>query len=324
MRQTLTVPDAPSVPALQVEAEVASARRYADASRAPGTRRIYQADFLRFEGWCRQRGLESLPASTAAVATYLASCADEGLQPPTINGRMAAIAWAHRQAGLVAPQKREDAAPLLEVMAGIRRSRTAPVKKARAAEADVLGRMLAAITPDSLRASRDRAILAVGMAAALRRSEIVSIRVEDLEFRPEGLVLTIRSSKTDQASQGETIAIPHGRTIRPVELLRTWLEDAGIEDGPLFRSFTRSGQVRPTAMCSRDVARLVEKTAAAAGLPQGFTGHSLRSGFITSAARSGVTIFKIREVSRHKSVQVLADYVRDAEAFKDHAGGGFL
>ncbi|MDF2689740.1 MAG: integrase [Microvirga sp.] len=324
MRHTLITPDAPAVPVPQVAAEVATARRYADASRAASTRDLYRRDIARFAAWCRARGLEALPATPAVVATYLASLAEAGLQPPTLTGRMAAIAWAHRQAGHVPPQKRDDAAPLLEVMSGIRRSRTTPVKKARAAEADILARMLDVLPPDSLRATRDRAILAVGMAAALRRSEIVALAVEDLAFRPEGLLLRIRASKTDQAGEGAVVAIPHGRAIRPVELLRAWLEAAGIESGPVFRSFAKSGRVRETAMCDRDVSRLVSRTAAAAGLPAGFSGHSLRAGFITSAARQGVTVFRIREVSRHKSMQVLAGYVREAEAFRDHAGSGFL
>jgi integrase len=324
MRQSLVTPDTPAVPVPQIEAEVASARRYAEASRAVSTRDLYRRDVARFAAWCRARGSEAPPASPAAVATYLASLAEAGLQPPTITGRMAAIAWAHRQAGLVPPQKRDDAAPLLEVMSGIRRSRTAPAKKARAAEADLLQRMLDAMPPDGLRATRDKAILAVGMAAALRRSEIVALAVEDVVFRPEGLLLRIRSSKTDRAGEGAVVAIPHGRAIRPVELLRAWLEEAGIADGPVFRSLAKSGQVRPTAMCDRDVARLVVRTAAAAGLPAGFSGHSLRAGFITSAARQGVTVFRVREVSRHKSMQVLAGYVREAEAFRDHAGSGFL
>ena len=305
--------------------DIEAASRYASASRATSTRRLYESDWRHFEAWCERRNLKPMPADPRIVATYMASEADRGLLPPTLTRRMAAIGWKHRQDGFLPPQKTAEAAPLLEVMSGIRRSREKPVKKATAAEANVLTKMLQATPPDSLRNVRDRAILALGMAAALRRSEIVALLVEDLDRQPNGLLITVRSSKTDQESQGEVVGIPHGKGIRPIELLDAWLADAGISEGPIFRTFGRSGRVLDHEMCDRDIARIVAKAAARAGLgTTGFSGHSLRSGFITSAAQQGVTVFRIKEVSRHKSIQVLAGYVRNTELLKDAAGSGFL
>jgi len=306
-------------------AEIATARRYADASRAPATQRAYAADWRRFDQWCTARSLDTLPADPRVVAVFLAAEADAGAAPVTIGRRLAAIGWMHRRAGFQPPQAREGAAAILEVVAGIRRSHgVAPVRK-QAADADVLRDMLRAIPGEDLRSVRDRAVLAVGMAGAFRRSELVALRWSDLERVPEGLRLTIRRGKTDQEGAGVTIAIPEGRRLRPKALLKEWIARGGITDGFLFRRLTAAGLVTPAPMSDRSIARLVQARAADAGYGAAdFAGHSLRAGFLTAAARSGASMFKMREVSRHKSMQVLADYVRDAELFRDHAGEGFL
>ena len=306
-------------------AEIATARRYANASRAASTQRAYASDWRRFAQWCAVRHLETLPADPRVVAVFLAAEAEIGAAPMTVGRRLAAIGWMHRRAGLQPPQAREGAAAILEVVAGIRRSHgVAPVRK-QAVDADVLRDLLRATPGNDVRAVRDRAVLAVGMAGAFRRSELVALRWADLERVPEGLRLTIRRGKTDQDGAGATIAIPEGRRLRPKALLEAWIAQAGIAEGFLFRRLTAGGLVTADPMSDRAIARLVQARAAAAGYAAAdFAGHSLRAGFLTAAARSGASVFKMREVSRHKSMQVLADYVRDAELFRDHAGEGFL
>jgi len=308
-------------------AEIATARRYADASRADSAQRAYASDWRRFSAWCLAHGLDILPADPRAVAVFLSAEAQAGSAPLTMGRRLAAIGWMHRRVGLQPPQAREGAAALLEVMAGIRRSHDiAPVRK-HAADADVLRDVLRAITGDDLRSVRDRAVLAFGMARAFRRSELVALRLADVEWVKEGLRVTIRRSKTDQDGAGATIAIPEGRRLRPKALLDAWLGQGGITDGFLFRRLTAepAGAATASPMSDRAVARLVQFRVAQAGYAAAdFAGHSLRAGFLTAAARSGASVFKMREVSRHKSMQVLADYVRDAELFQDHAGEGFL
>ncbi len=333
----LVVPAAPSepdaaepavadLPSLH-HAEIATARRYADASRAASTQRAYASDWRRFSAWCLARQLETLPADPRVVAVFLSAEAEAGSAPLTVGRRLAAIGWMHRRAGFQPPQAREGAAAILEVMAGIRRSHgIAPVRK-HAADADVLRDVLRAITGDDLRSVRDRALLAFGMAGAFRRSELVALRFADIERVPEGLRVTIRRSKTDQDGAGATIAIPEGRRLRPKALLEAWIERGGISDGFLFRRLVPgpAGGATASPMSDRAVARLVQLRVAQAGyVAADFAGHSLRAGFLTAAARSGASVFKMREVSRHKSMQVLADYVRDAELFRDHAGEGFL
>lgn len=305
--------------------EIGTARGYAEASRATSTRRAYAADWRRFDAWCLARGVDPLPADPRAVAVFLAAEAAAGAAPLTVGRRLAAIGWMHRRAGLQPPQAREGAAAIKEVLAGIRRSHgTAPAKK-HAADADVLRDILRAIKGNDIRAVRDRALLAFGMAGAFRRSELVALRAADIEWVQEGLRVTIRRGKTDQEGAGAVIAIPEGRRLRPKALLQTWIDSASITDGFLFRRIGAKGVVTQAPMSDRAVARLVQARVAAAGYSAThFAAHSLRAGFLTAAARSGASIFKMREVSRHKSMQVLADYVRDAELFRDHAGEGFL
>ena len=226
--------DVEDLPSLH-HAEIATARRYADASRAASTQRAYVSDWCRFSAWCLARQLETLPADPRVVAVFLSAEAQAGSAPLTVGRRLAAIGWMHRRAGLQPPQAREGAAAILEVMAGIRRSHgIAPARK-HAADADVLRDVLRAIAGDDLRSVRDRALLAFGMAGAFRRSELVTLRLADVEHVPEGLRITIRRSKTDQDAAGAIIAIPEGRRLRPKALLDAWLERGGVSDGFLFR-----------------------------------------------------------------------------------------
>jgi site-specific recombinase XerD len=312
------------LPALPT-AEIERAKDYARSSRAASTRRVYESDWKHFSLWCADRNMATLPAEAAVVAVYLGTEADRGLSPLTIGRKLAAIGWMHRNAGHQAPQNTEAGIAILSVMGGIRRmERASPVKKS-AADADITRDILRSITGDSLHDVRDRAVIAFGMLSAMRRSELVALRIEDLKRQPEGMLVFVRRSKGDQEGKGETIPVPAGRRIRPVELLEAWLTAAGITEGFVFRRISRCGKrVRPDGMSDQAVARIVQSRVAAAGYdPAEYAGHSLRSGFLTSAARAGASIFKMKEVSRHKSLDVLAGYVRDAQAFTNHAGDDF-
>ncbi|WP_344694537.1 site-specific integrase [Sphingomonas cynarae] len=314
----------PSLPGL-VQAETERADAYARAARAENTHRGYRADWTIFTAWCAGRGESALPAGADVVRRFIGAEADRGRSPATIERRLAAIGHYHRLGGFVAPTDSPDAGPLRETMAGIRRARGGAVVRKQAADAAILERLLATITGDGVRARRDRAVLVIGMAAALRRSELVALTMADVALVPEGLRLTIRGSKTDQAGRGVVIAIPEGMRLAPKARLMAWLAAAGHDEGPLFRRLTRGDEPMAVAMSDRAVARLVQGAAVRAGLdPRRFAGHSLRAGFLTESAARGATIFKMQEVSRHKTVQILADYVRNAELFKDHAGAGFL
>lgn len=141
----------------------------------------------------------------------------------------------------------------------------------------------------------------------------------------KGLKLTLRHSKTDQEREGQVIAVPSGKKLKPVDRLKAWLAVRGGIAGPLFYQIDPQGRLTDRAMSDRSIARLIQKYAGRICLdPDMFGGHSLRAGFLTEASRTGATIAKMQEVSRHKKVEVLLDYVRSAELFDDHAGDGFL
>lgn len=314
----------PTLPAI-LDQKIERAAAYAKAARSAATRRAYESDWAIFTAWCAAHRLIALPASPDVVAVFASDQATAGLNPATIGRRIAAIGHHHRAVGHPAPTAQPNAGRLAEVLAGIRAEHGGAKRRKAPADAAALRNMLAMIEGDGLRAVRDRAILAIGMAAALRRSEIVALDLDHVGIVPEGLRLTIARSKTDRVGAGVVIAIPEGSRIRPKALLLAWMAAAGHRDGPLFRRLSRKDALTAAPMSDRAIARLVQHYAAAAGYdPADYAGHSLRAGFLTEGAMQGATIFKLQEVSRHKSVQVLSDYVRNAELFKDHAGERFL
>ena len=146
-------------------------------------------------------------------------------------------------------------------------------------------------------------------------------QVADLTEVPDGLRILIRRSKGDQEGQGQEVAIPRGYKLRPVEAVQTWLAAAAISDGPVFRAVGRGGRVSCEALADDSAARIVKRYARRVGLDDGaYSGHSLRSGFLTSAAETGASVWKLSEVSRHKSLDTLRGYVRRVDLFKEHAG----
>lgn len=315
-----------SVPEGLLGEEIAAARSYRAQAKAANTIRAYTSDWAQFEGWCWERHLEPLPARPEAVATYLASLAMAGRADSTIGRHLAAIGWKHRQDGLVAPTVRDEKMVIADTLAGIRREqRTRPSARKAALTAGELAAMIAAADGEGTRSIRDRAILALGLVAALRRSELVSLGWRDVELVDKGLNLTLRHSKTDQEGEGQVIAVPSGKTLKPVERHKAWFAVRGSNPGPLFYQIDPQGRLTDRPMSDRSIARLIQKYAGRIGLdPETVAGHSLRAGFLTEASRTGATIAKMQEVSRHKKVDVLLGYVRSAELFDDHAGVGFL
>ena len=188
-----------------------------------------------------------------------------------------------------------------------------------------LTKAMARSTSSGLVGLRDRALILLGFAGALRRSELVALDASDLMRTENGLLVTIRRSKTDQEAEGTTIAISRGSQDCPVKAVEAWLRAASITEGAVFRSIGRSGKVADRRLCDRAVTVMIKRYAKQTGLdPKIFSAHSLRSGFLTSAAANGASIFKMMDVSRHKSMDTLRAYVRDAELFVDHAGAGLL
>jgi integrase len=296
---------------------VDDARRYANANRAASTQRAYASDWAQFTAWARTHGLDAMPADPATVALYITALA-ETHRPSTINRRLAAIAVAHHRHGLASPTQDPG---VREIAKGIRRSLGTAQREAAPATIGDLRRMIAHL-PHTVAGVRDRALLLVGFAAAMRRSELVALDVADLDERDEGIAVTIRSSKTDQESRGRRVALPFGRDPEtcPVRALRAWRGDADIADGPIFRAVDRHGRVHADRLSDRAVALVVKRAAAAAGLePDRYTGHSLRAGFATTAASNGASERSIAAQTGHRSMEVLRRYIREGSLFADNA-----
>lgn len=297
-----------------------AATDYAQASRASNTKRAYAADWQHFTTWCNEHGSGSLPATAQTVANYIAALAKDGYKSATITRRLASISQAHQFAGFGSPTKLEG---VRSVLKGIRRTHTTAQDQAAPITIEVL-RLLVGALPITLMGQRDRALLLVGFAGALRRSELVALQVADVQFVSAGMILTLRRSKTDQEGAGASKGIAYGENkyTCPVRALKAWLKDAGITHGPIFRPLDRWGNVETGQLSDRAVARVVQRTVAAAGLdPKDYSGHSLRAGLVTSAALAGASETEIMRQSGHKSSQMVQKYIRVADVFKENISG---
>jgi integrase len=231
-----------------------------------------------------------------------------------------AIVEAHKAAGLESPTHN---AIVVNTMKGIRRTKgTAPVQKAAALTADILAMVDAADA--GLIGLRDRALILVGFAGAFRRSELVGLDAANCTFGREGLVVTLRRSKTDQEGAGRKVGIPYGSNPEtcPVRTMQEWIEHAGVSEGPVFRSINRHGQVQAGRLSGIDVARIVKKLAQRAGLDAAkYAGHSLRAGHATAAAIAGASERSIMNQTGHRSVQMVRRYIRDGSLFRENSAG---
>lgn len=254
------------------------------------------------------------------MAAFLAYDLERGTRPSTLGRRVASIRYAHKLAG---HETATDEERVKATMRGIRRSvGTVPHKKMPATAERVIAMTMA--PGNDLKALRDRALLLFGFAGAFRRSELVALDLADLEQTELGYRVIIRKSKTDQEDAGHTIAIVKGSVACPVDAMAKWLNAAGIAEGAIFRSIRKGGSLGKR-LSAQSVAMIVKGHAERFGLdPASFGGHSLRAGFLTSAAKRGASIFKMVDQSRHRSVETLRGYVRDAEIFRDHAGADLL
>jgi integrase len=294
-------------------ASAKTARDYVAAGKAANTLRAYAADWRHFTSWCESRGVTPLPATPETVADYAAGMA-ETHKPASIGRRLASVSKAHQAAGFDSPCR---TALVRDTLAGIRRTHgTAQTRKA-AVRVRHLRRAVHELRGD-MRDLRDKALLLLGYAGALRRSELVGLDVADLDFTDEGLKLTVRRSKTDQEAAGFVKAIGRGTRADtcPVRALRTWLDAAGIGAGPVFRQIRRGGRVQAERLSTDAVARILKRLAPKLGLdPDQIAGHSLRAGFVTDQYAKGTAEGAIMKHTGHKSRSVMAIYEREADLF---------
>jgi integrase len=299
-------------------AEIAAdARDYVAASRAENTTRVYRTGWAQFTAWCNEHAVTALPAGSETVACYVADLARVA-KPATIDARLAAISAAHRAAGHDSPTK-EEAVHL--VRRGVRRTLGTAQRQVRPLTVPELRAMLEGLGSDPA-GCRDRALLLLGFAGALRRSELVGLDVADVTEGADGLTVRLRRSKTDQEGAGRTVGIPFGSNpvTCPVRAWRAWLEVSGVTDGAAFRPVDRHGHIGATRLSAPAVALVLKRHAARAGLdPDEVSGHSLRAGLATSAAAAGVPERVIAEQTGHKGTAMLRRYIREGSLFRENA-----
>lgn len=294
------------------------ARSFATASRSTSTLTAYESDWRHFTAWTAKHDLAALPADPETIALYATDLADR-FKPSTIGRRMAAISVTHQHAGFPSPT--QDAS-VRSVITGIRRTYGGAPKQVAPAVIGEIRKMVARMNGSTIDI-RDRAILLLGFAGAFRRSELVALDVADLATRPDGLLVTIRRSKRDQEGRGDTKAIPFGSDAEtcPVRAVAAWLTEADIAEGPVFRPIDRHGNVSDSRLSGKAIALVVKRAAERADLdPAAYGGHSLRAGFVTTAAANGATERAIsRQTGHAPNSAVLRTYIRHASAFTDNA-----
>ena len=285
------------------------------------TRIAYDKGWARFVNFCLSSDLKAMPADPESVGKFILQ-ESERVSIGTVEIWYSAINRAHVDAGYISPTQHPKLRGLLKAL----KKHKPPPRQVRALSVDEIVAMIDRCGSLAM-GIRDAAILAVGFSAALRRSEICELMVPDVEILsdPRRMVITVRRSKTDQAGAGQTIHVPDGYRIRPVSKVLIWMHAAGIEGGYLFRTLKRGGGLRGPKLHHSDIPRIVKHYATLIGAdPSEIAGHSLRAGFVTEAARNGARLDKIMEVTRHTNPSTVMKYIRDADAFSDHAGERFL
>ena len=302
---------------------------------ATNTRIAYEKGWSRFTEYCTEVDIaDPLLASPDIVARFLVQLATKPsphsgtvLSMGTVTLYKSAVNRKYTEAGKSSPTNHPVVRATLKGLARLKGTACRRVEALR--EYHIHG-MLSQCAETTI-GRRDAAIIAVGFAGALRRSEICDLIVDDVEFlEPKKgsnrhMFLTIRRSKTDQQGRGQRIAILDGSVIRPIFRLQMWLRSSRITSGPLFQSMKRGGRVQGKPLHHSDIPRIVKHYASRIGLnPKEVAGHSLRAGFVTSAAVHHARLDKIMAVTRHTNPATVMQYIRDADSFSDHAGENFL
>ena len=306
-----------------LEELIQKAKTFVAAAKAPATLKAYRNDWRDFESWCRAHQLPSLPSTPESVALYIADSASR-LASGTIARRLTSITKAHQAEGFTDSPATTRHFVVGETLKGIRRTiGTAQHGKAPLLSADI--RRIIAARREDLLGLRDSALVLVGFAGGFRRSELAGIHIHDLKFSTDGVVVTVRKSKTDQEGAGREVGLPFGASqdTCPVRALRQWLDRAGITEGPVFRAVQRYGHVSRRGLHKDSIGKLLKRAASRAGLKvDGLGGHSLRAGCVTQAAMNGVREFVIMKQTGHKSVTTLRRYIRSGEIFRENAAAG--
>ncbi|GAA4987696.1 tyrosine-type recombinase/integrase [Kineococcus glutinatus] len=281
------------------------------SGRSATTWRAYATDLAHFAAWCGAEGRTALPAEADTVVGYLLAHSEE-LSLATLQRRLAAVSVAHRLLGHPSPTATER---VRLTWAGIRRT-LGPVARRRRVEAidtPVLSTLVAPLG-DSVLDHRDRALLVMGFAGALRRSELSGLDAEDVDVQPDGLHVHVPGLPSEETGHGRTVVLPHGsrRATCPVRSWQAWVQVSGVRSGPAFLAVTKGGRsLRQQRLTGQAIARMIKRRVLDVGLdPDAFSGHSLRAGFATAAAGAGLPDRSIRRQTGHRSSLALEACIR--------------
>ena len=292
------------------------------SSKANNTVRAYKSDFKDFGLFCAQNKFKSLPSEPKIVSLYLTYLSTKEAKMSTLKRRLVSIGVIHRLKGYYLDTKHPS---IIENIMGIKRRKGSIQKGKKPILISHLKQLINVIDEqknEDIKKLRDRSIILIGFSGGFRRNEIVSLDYDDLDFVEEGLKIQIRRSKTDQFGEGLVKALPYFNNTKycPVISLKKWIEISRINSGPLFKRFLKGSKLSENRLTDQTVALLIKEYLRLAGIDdKNYSGHSLRSGFATSAAESGAEERSIMAMTGHKSTEMVRRYIKEANLFKNNA-----
>ena len=292
------------------------------SSKANNTVRAYKSDFNDFGAFCIKNGFKNLPSEPKIVSLYLTHLATKEIKLSTIKRRLVSIGVIHKIKGHYLDTKHPA---IVENLLGIKRRKGTIQKGKKPILINQLRILLKVIDEEKIhdiKKLRDKSIILIGFAGGFRRNEIVSLNREDLDFVYEGVKITVKRSKTDQFGEGSIKALPYFQESLycPVTILKRWLNVSKITNGPIFRRFTKGSKLTKNRLTDQTVALIIKDYLSKAGIDsKNYSGHSLRSGFATSAAESGAEERSIMAMTGHKSTEMVRRYIKEANLFKNNA-----
>ena len=291
-------------------------------SKAKNTVRAYKSDFNDFGLFCSQNGFKSLPSEPKIVSLYLTYLSTKNAKMSTLKRRLVSIGVIHKLKGYYLDTKNPS---IIENILGIKRRKGSIQLSKKPILINSLKIIINVIdkqNKEEIKKFRDRSIILIGFSGGFRRNEIVSLNYDDLDFVPEGLKINLRRSKTDQSGEGFTKALPYFDNSQycPVVSIKKWIEISKISSGPVFRRFSRGSKLTENRLTDQTVALLIKEYLKLTGIDsKNYSGHSLRSGFATSAAESGAEERSIMAMTGHKSTEMVRRYIKEANLFKNNA-----
>ena len=291
-------------------------------SKAKNTVRAYKSDFKHFGVFCAQNGFKSLPSDPQIVSLYLTHLSTKEAKISTLKRRLVSIGVIHKLKGHYLDTKHPS---IIENIMGIKRRKGSNQLSKKPILINSLKNIINAIDEQNkkeIKIFRDRSIILVGFSGGFRRNEIVSLDYDDLDFVPEGLKINIKRSKTDQFGEGFTKALPYFDNSQycPVVSLKKWIKISKIKSGAVFRRFSKGSKLSENRLTDQTVALLIKEYLKLTGIDsKNYSGHSLRSGFATSAAESGAEERSIMAMTGHKSTEMVRRYIKEANLFKNNA-----